>query len=65
VAPQCVKNLSNIKLDPIDEDALRFGLNNPMLPKKICEDKLKTNIERLIYNVKGKTTLTIIEELKD
>ena len=49
-----------------ERNALRFGLNHPILPRKIEKDKMKTNIERLAFRLTNNTeTHSVDEETKD
>lgn len=63
--PDCLTNLSSKNLNLKEINALKFGLNNPILPKKVDKNEMKTNIEKLIYSLKKNTNLNIDDETKD
>ena len=62
--PNCIVNLSKKKLNLHDTNALRFGLNHPILPERVQKDKIKTNVEKLVYTLKRNTDVTVNEELE-
>ena len=49
----------------VEEKALRFSLQHHILPKKIREDEVKCNIEKLAYTLETRFKLPINIELKD
>ena len=49
---EAITNLSKKKLSIKEFHALRFGLDHPILPKKVKRDEIKTNIEKLAYLIK-------------
>ena len=55
--PDCVKNLSSRNLTIEEEDALRFGLDNHILPKKLLTDDIKAQIEKLFYFINKENKL--------
>ena len=63
-SPDCVKNLSGRSLTIEEEDALRFGLDNHILPKKLQTDDIKAKIEKLFYFINKKNKL-IDDNFKD
>ena len=63
--PNCIGNLSKKELNLHQMNALRFGLNHPILPERVQKDKIKTNVEKLVYTLKQNTDLTVNEELRD
>ena len=63
--PDCIFNLSEKKLTLHELNALKFGLNHPILPKTVQKDKIKTNIEKLLYSLKRNTDILIDDEIKD
>ena len=63
--PNCIVNLSKKELNLHEMNALRFGLNHPILPERVQKDKIKTNVEKLVYTLKRKTDVTVNEELRD
>ena len=44
---------------------MRFGLNNPILPKKVQKEKIKASIEKLTYTLKRNTDITMKDDTKD
>ena len=40
-------------------------MNHPILPERVQKDKIKTNVEKLVYTLKRDTDVTVIEELRD
>ena len=56
-SPDCVKNLSSRNLTTEEEDALRFGLDNHILPKKLQTDDIKAQIEKLFYFINKENKL--------
>ena len=40
-------------------------MNHPILPERVQRDKIKTNVEKLIYTLKRNTDVTVNEELRD
>ena len=63
--PDAIVNLSKRKLDLKEQNALRFGLNHPILPKKVQKDKIKTQIEKLAFLLKRNTDVNVDDEIKD
>ena len=64
--PEAILNISKKRLTLKERNALRFGLNHPILPRKIEKDKMKTNIERLAFRLTNNTeTHYVDEETKD
>ena len=64
--PEAILNISKKRLTLKERNALRFGLNHPILPRKIEKDKMKTNIERLAFRLTNNTeTHSVDEETKD
>ena len=60
----CIVNLSKKKLSLHKTNALRFGLNLPISPERLQKDKIKTNVEKLVYTLKRNTDVVVNEELK-
>ena len=48
ICPVCIANYSEKRFTLQERNALRFGLNNPILPKKVQKEKINTSIEKLI-----------------
>ena len=44
--------MKKTKLSIKEFHALKFGLDHPILPKKVKRDEIKTNIEKLAYSIK-------------
>ena len=63
--PHCIANYSKKRLTLQERNALRFGLNNPILPKKVEKEKIKTRIENLTSTLKGNADVTMNEDTKD
>ena len=65
------KDVSTVLLITVKKDclqkknALQFELNNPMLPKKVQKEKIKTSIENLTYTLKRNTDITMTDDTKD
>ena len=50
---KCIVNLSKTKkLNIMEENVLRFGLNHHILPRQICSDEVKANVEQLLNSAK-------------
>ena len=64
-SPDCLKNFSSTEFSIKQQEALRFGLGNHILPPKVRPDNIKTNIERLVYSLKKNTTVLPDQESKD
>jgi len=47
-----------------EQNALQFGLNHPILPKRVQKDKIKINLEKLFYSLKGNPDVAINNEIK-
>ena len=56
-SPDHVKNLSGRSSTIQEEDALWFGLDNHILPKKLQIDDIETQIEKLFYFISKKNKL--------
>ena len=63
--PDYIAHHSKKRLTLQERNALRFGLNNPILSKKVQKEKIKTNIEKLTYTIKRNTDITMNEDTKD
>ena len=63
-SPDCVKNLSSRSLTIEEEDALRLGFDNHILPKKLQTDDIKAQIEKL-FNFINKENKLIDDNFKD
>ena len=65
-APEAITNLSKKKLSIKEFHALTFGLDHPILPKKVKLDEIKTNIEKLAYSIKrNKDIKNFDDEFRD
>ena len=60
----CVKNLSSRSITIQEENALRFGLDNHILPEKPQIDDIKTQTEELFYFINKENKL-IDDNFKD
>ena len=59
-------NLSDKKLSLKETNALRYGPKHHILPKKVKQDEVKTNVEKLIYSLKQKNpNIHIDDEFQD
>ena len=47
-SPECLMNLSDVKLSALEENVLRLGLKNHILPLKLDEGALRVEIEKLV-----------------
>ena len=63
--PNSIVNLSKKKLSLHITNLLMFGLNHPILPERVQKDKIKTNVEKLVYTLKRNNDVTVNEELRD
>ena len=63
--PDCIVNLSKKSLNLHEQNALRFGLKHPILLKKVQKDKIKTNVEKLVYTLKRNTDVEMNDEIQD
>ena len=63
--PESVTNLSSKKLDIKQKEALRFGLNHHILPKKFKIDEFKVGIEKCMNSIKRKKSIVIDDDFKD
>ena len=48
-----------------EEEALRFGLQHPIMSKKIRGDRIKCRIEKLVYTLETRYKAKIEDEMKD
>ena len=58
-SPNCLINLSRRKLSPVEENVLRCGLNNHILPNKINSDEMKMNIEKVMYSLANNNNVPV------
>jgi len=63
--PDCIVNLSKKNLGIHKLNALIFGLNHPIFRKKVQKDKIKTNVEKLVYSLKRNTDIEFDDEARD
>ena len=54
---EAILNICRKRLTLKERNALRFGLNRPILSRKIEKDKMKTNIERLAFRLTNNTEI--------
>ena len=64
-SPNCFLNLSNVKFSILEENALRLGLKNHILPRKIDENALKVEVEKLVSNVTKEFNVEMNSEFKN
>ena len=61
-----ITNLSDKKLWLKETNALRYGLKHHILPKKVKQDEVKTNVEKLIHSLKRKNpNIHLDDEFQD
>ena len=64
-APDCIVNKSKYVLSPIENETLRFGLKNSIIPKKTDNFGIKYQIEKTITaNCKDNEELSVTQALK-
>lgn len=67
-SPDCLMNLSDLKLSALEENVLRLGLKNHILPLKLDEGALRVEIEKLVskclYDTNVILNLEFTEKLK-
>jgi len=63
--PSSIVNISSKILTLKEQNALQFGLIHPILPKRVQKDKIKINLEKLFYSLKGNPDVGINDEIKD
>ena len=64
-SPDCLLNLSSIKLSLLEENVLRLGLKHHILPNKLDENNLRVEIEKLIFNVTNEYNVVISSDFKE
>ena len=64
-SPDCLLNLSKVKLSILEENALRFGLKNHILPKKVNEILLKVDIEKLVSSITYDNNVILNVDFRD
>ena len=65
-SPECIINLSRKKKLTIpEEDSLRFGLDNHILPKKLKIDEIKANVEHVLSLLKANEALAIDDDTRE
>ena len=65
--PDCLINIRYRILTIKEEEALRYGLKHPMLPRSVNDIGMKTAIDKQIYYIKKDITLlpnSLIEAMK-
>ena len=50
-SPDCLLNLSKVKLSVLEENVLRLGLKHHILPKKIDEGSIRVEVEKLVSKI--------------
>ena len=62
--PSCIVNGRKKILTIKETNALRFGMNNPILERRVQKKKIKVNIEKLFYLLEGDPKVLITMKLK-
>ena len=64
--PHAINTLSDKKLSLKETNALRYGLKHHLPRKKVKQDEVKTNVEKLIYSLKrNNPNIPIDDEFQD
>ena len=64
-SPDCLVNLSNYELTLKEREVLRFGLKHSVIPKNICNDKIKYQLEKAIaVNIKNENEFNLTPVVK-
>ena len=53
-SPSSIVNLSKRKLSITELESLRYSLQHHILPKKLYENNVKANLEKLTYTLRNK-----------
>ena len=53
------------KLNIQEQNALRYGLNHPILPRQVQKDKIKVAVEQLVFKLKRNTDVSLNQEIKN
>ena len=48
-----------------EQNASRYGLNHPILPRQVQKDRIKVAVEQLVYKLKRNTDVSLNLEIKD
>ena len=64
-SPECLLNLSKVKLSLLDENVLRLGLKSHILPKKLDQNDFKVKIEKLVSNITRMFNVVLSSEFKE
>ena len=64
-SPDCLLNLSSKKLGVCEQNVLYLGLNHHVLPKKVDENEIKAQVEKLMKGVVWHTDITVDNDAKD
>ena len=64
-SPDCLMNLSSVKLSLLEQNVLRLGLKSHILPKKIDEEGVKVEIEKLVSNITNEYNVVISSGFKE
>ena len=65
VSPDCLINLSSKSLSICEQNVLYLGLNHHVLPKKVNEDEIKAQVERLIKGIVWNNDISVDYDTKD
>ena len=63
--PSCIVNAGKKILTIRKTNALRFGLKNPILERRVQKEKIKVDIEKLFYLLKWDPKVTINDQVRD
>ena len=64
-SPDCLMNLSSVKLSLLEQNVLRLGLKSHILPKRIDEEGVKVEIEKLVSNIINEYNVVISSGFKE
>ena len=64
-SPDCLLNLSNVKLSILEENALRLGLKNHILPKKVDEQNLRVEAEKIVTSISRSVNVILNLDFKE
>ena len=64
-SPSFIVNLSKRKLSITELELLQYSREHHILPKKLYENNVKANLEKLTYTLRDKHKTQINQEFKD
>ena len=65
LSPRCLMNLSKVKLSLLQENALRLGMKNHILPRKVDEEALKMEFEKVVSSISNDLNVSINCEFRE